>query len=335
MSARHPLFEKIGNTPLRVLDVNTGGNRIFLKEECANPFGSHYDRVYPVLYQRYEELGILQPGMTVLETTSGSAGVSFAGIGRLLGYKCIVAMPEGTENAREEAIRAEGADIILTPKDLYVNGFPPFLKKFRRENPDVVFLNHSMGQKKGTENRVVTDALGAIAHEILDQLATVDYFVVAVGNGSSILGPGRVFKQKTGEKTRVVTFESFQSGVAHDILHPGRYKEQYGFEIGELPRHKMYGTSFPGINFPHIRIAIQGEKLVSGSWLVSDQEVDANYLAATGKKVPDELPRWDAVELRPYGRSTRAGLAVALKLVECVKDKNIVFIAYDKEDRYD
>src|SRR5262249_1553559 len=133
-------------------------NRIWFKLECDNPWGSHYDRVYRKLFRHFEEQGLLQPGQTVLETTSGTAGVSFAAIGRELGYKCIVAIPEGGEKARENAITAEGAELIFTPADQYVSGFPRFLKRYLVKNRNVAFLNHSMGER-GTENVVTTSAL--------------------------------------------------------------------------------------------------------------------------------------------------------------------------------
>ncbi len=326
------VFEKIGNTPVIQYEGEVpNGNRIYFKLECENPFGSHYDRVYPTLYQHHKEKGTLKPGQTVLETTSGSAGVSFAGIGRRLGYKCIVAIPAGTENAREEAIKKEGAELINTPEDTYVNGFPPFLKKYLVKNRGVVFLNHSMGEF-GVENMVTTSSLEAIAKEVQQQLGSIDYYVAAVGNGSTVLGPGRVF---AAGGAKVVTFESFQSGVAYEYLYPGVYEREFGIRPGSLPRHNLFGTSYPGIKFPHIQIALQKEQLVSETFLVSDIAVDQNYYRATGKEAPAELPRWDAYELHPYGRTTRAGLAVALQIAQRVHDKTIVALAYDKEDRYD
>ncbi|OGG51494.1 hypothetical protein A2704_04790 [Candidatus Kaiserbacteria bacterium RIFCSPHIGHO2_01_FULL_54_36b] len=326
------VFEKIGNTP--VIEYHgevPNGNHIYFKLECENPFGSHYDRVYPALYKHHEEKGTLNPGATVLETTSGSAGVSFAGIGRELGYKCIVAIPAGTENAREDAIKQQGAELRNTPADTYVSGFPKFLKCYLVKNRGVVFLNHSMGEF-GVENRVTTQSLEAIATEIQQQLGSIDYYVAAVGNGSTVLGPGRVF---AALGTKVVTFESFQSGVAYEMLYPGAYEREFGIMPGSLPRHNLFGTSYPGIKFPHIQIALQKEHLVSESYLVSDAAVDDNYYKATGKEAPAELPRWDAYQLRPYGRTTRAGLAVALKIAQRVRGKKIVALAYDKEDRYD
>ena len=186
------VFEKIGNTPMIQYHGEVpNGNRIYFKLECENPFGSHYDRVYPALYKHYEEKGRLVPGATVLETTSGSAGVSFAGIGRRLGYKCIVAIPACTENAREEAIKQEGAELINTPADVYVKGFPPFLKRYLVKNRHVIFLNHSMGEF-GIENTVTTSSLESIAVEAQKKLGSIDYYVAAVGNGSTVLDGARI-----------------------------------------------------------------------------------------------------------------------------------------------
>lgn len=325
------ILEQIGNTPLVEFEgAVPNNNRIWLKLECENPCGSHYDRVYRKLFDHFIQKGLLKPGDTVLETTSGTAGVSFAAIGRELGYRCIVAIPEGGERAREEAILKAGGELIFTPAEQYISGFPRFLKRYLVEHRDVVFLNHSMGPK-GTENEITTYALGEIAYELQDQLGQVDYFIGAVGNGSSILGPGRVLKNES----QIVAFEPFQSAVAYDLLYPGRYEETYGIKPGSLPRHRLPGTSFQGIDFPHIRIAFQEEQLVSETFLVSDQTTNAQYQTQNGEnRFIQALPHWDAIEL-PYGRTTRAGVAVALQLAKKISGQNFVVVAYDKADRYD
>ncbi len=324
------ILNQIGNTPL--IEFNgpvPNQNRIWIKLECNNPFGSHYDRVYLSLFRHYEAQGLIKPGDTVIETTSGSAGVSFAGIGRLLGYKCLVAIPEGGEKAREDAIKREGAKLIFTPAKSYVSGFPRFIKRFLVEHRDIFFLNHSMGPRN-TENTVATNALGGIAKELQQQLNPIDYFIAAVGNGSSILGPGRILR----DKTKIVTFEPFQSAVAFELMYPNRYEGIYGIKPGTLPRHRMPGTSFQGIDFPHIRIAFKDDPMVSETYLVSDAKTDEQYQTMTGKINAKELPHWDSIEL-PYGRTTQAGLAVALRVAETVTNQNFVIVAYDKPDRYD
>jgi len=331
-SSEMSILKRIGNTPLvRYQGDVPNGNHIWMKLECKNPWGSHYDRVYQALFDHLETSGRLSPGATILETTSGSAGISFAGIGRVRGYICKVAIPGGGERARERAIISEGAELIRTPADAYVSGFPAFLRRYLLDHSDTIFLNHSMG-RRGAENTVTTSSLAEIATEVLREVGDgVDFYVGALGNGSSVLGPGRVFRQAGAD---VVTFESFQSGVGYDLLWPGRYKREFGIDPGSLPRHRLPGTSFQGISFPHIRIAF-GSGLVSRAVLVSDELTDRQYTNMTGRTDTTSLPHWDTREVAPYGRTTQAGLATALRLADKVYDKNIVIIAYDKADRYD
>jgi len=293
---------------------------------------SHYDRAFGPLVQHYIEMGKLLPGGTILETTSGNAGVSCARVARLLGLRCIIAIPKGIENAREKAIENEGARVIPVPGD-YVNAFPKFALDFLVKNRDVVYLNHSMGPNK-TENRIVTNAMAQIGVELIDELDRIDAFVVAFGNGSSVLGPGRDLKRHN-PNMQLIGFESAQSGDAYDKRYPGRYKDMLGIDLGSLPRHKLYGTSYPGINFPHTRIAF-AEGLVDHVVLVSDRWVDADYRRIIKKEMPRDLPRWDSISYPPYGRSTRAGIVVALHVApQLLESSNIVLLAYDREDRYD
>lgn len=176
---------------------------------------------------------------------------------------------------------------------------------------------------------------GAIAHELVQKLLRVDYFLVAVGNGSSLLGPARAFKA-LGTDTSIVAYESVQSGVAFECHYPGLYYSFFGIPNGRLPRHRVFGTSYPGIDLPHVRIAYE-EKLVHATWLVSDAEVEANYHNETTHHLPD-LPRWDEFDTAdfPYGRSTACGLAVAMRIATREKEggKLIVVNAYDAADRY-
>src|SRR3989338_4732778 len=117
------LEREIGNTPLYEISKIQlpNGNRVFAKEENRNPGGSHYDRVFIRLFRHYEEGGRIVPGHTpVVETTSGSAGVSVARLGRLLGYECLVICPADLPEARIRAIREQGAELRLSPEGRYV-----------------------------------------------------------------------------------------------------------------------------------------------------------------------------------------------------------------------
>ena len=192
------LAEKIGNTPLiQYAGEVPNNNKVFLKLECENQFGhNHYDRVYLKLFHEKELLGLIHPGDNVFETSTGSAGISFAAIGRELGYKCHVATPAGGEKAREQAVVDQGAQIYLTPKDKYVNGFKDFITKFTRDNPSYIFMNHSMGNILGKGSDVNENAITSmedVAEEVIEQLrekdeSHCDYLLSAIGNGTNTLG---------------------------------------------------------------------------------------------------------------------------------------------------
>ena len=333
------LRKKIGNTPLKKYSGKVpNGNQIFIKMECENLFGSHYDRVYLALFEKYEKEGRIKPGDKVIETSSGSAGISFAGIGKFLGYDCYVVLPRGGEKAREEAIIKQLPDknhLILTPAKDYVNAFPKFIKDFLSENKDYFFLNHSMNGKdkygNPKNNETTIGSLSKIATESLKEVK-VDFFIPAIGNGSSIVGPARVFKKKLN--TQVVGFETIQSAVGYGMLHPGKYKRLFGIAPGTLKRHNLPGTSFQGIKFPHLKTAVE-EKLLDESILISGKKLDGEMKKKVGKNLTSDLPHWDSVKYKNFGRTSNAGLAVALKLAESVENKNFLIIGYDKAERYD
>jgi len=338
------LSDIVGKTRLVQYEEIPNGNKIWIKKESENPWGSHYDRVYIDLFREAEESGKIKPGDKVIETTSGSAGVSFAAIGKLLGYDCFVALPAGGEVAREKAILEHLPNkdhLIMTPAESYIAGFPQFLKKFLPTHKDFYFLNHSMGPRDKTTglftcNETTIKAIAPIAYETLEELSKkdihLDYFISAIGNGSNTLGIGRVLK----DGCKVIGVETFQSGAAYDLMKPGEYEKKYGIKPGELPRHKYPGTSYPGIPFPHIQSCIT-EKVLDDMILVSDSQMDKNYLEKTGRCDSTYLPHTDRDTLKDLhlGKTTKMTLATALDLSEKVKDKNFLVIEYDKPERYD
>lgn len=283
-----------------------------------------------------EELGNISKGDHVLETTSGSAGISFAAIGKRLGYKCHVAMPEDFGEKRANAIKDHGAELIPTEKGKALAGFTKFLEDHLPNHPEQFFLNHSRGEH-GANNEVTLKALADIAQEVLEKESRIHYFVPGIGNGSSVLGPGRVFREIG---TAIYGFEHFQSAVAYDMKYPGKYKEQYGIDPGTLKGHKLLGTSFQGVYFPHLKHAVD-KGVLDKIYLVSDAEMDTAYSEKIGPHEggPWDLPHWDQEfeDTEDFGRTTLAGLAVALDVAKLRSsgNSNILIIWYDKASRYD
>jgi cysteine synthase len=342
---RH-LESKIGNTPLVELhNVLPNNNRIFIKNECDNRIGhSHYDRVYISLFKEKERLGLIRPGTAVFETTSGSAGVSFAAIGRKLGYQCHVAIPAGGEKARERAIENEGAQIYLTPAERYVNGFLEFIRRFSNEHPDYVFLNHSMGNILGRGpgiNETAIDSMRDVADEISKQLnefgeIKLNFVLSAFGNGTNTLGIAKRF-QLTEPQASICAYEMVLSGVGYVQKYGAEeYKklidQAQRFSASDFVRHNMPGTSYPGIDFPAARQAIS---LVDRVVLVADSDAEREYQNVTANTLPSEVVKTEFGKSDKYGRSTEAGISVAQRLAEQEQGKSFVVIGYDRRDRYD
>lgn len=211
-----------------------------------------------------------------------------------------------------------------------------WIKRFLARNREFNFLNHSMGsldRESGqyANNEVTLHALEGVSQEVMDHIG-IDYFIPAIGNGSSVLGPGRIIT----DPKKIITFEHFQSGVAFELKYPGIYKDRFSIDPGTLSRHKLPGTSYWGIDFPHLHAAIHNG-IVDDVIFVSDVETDFEYHKLTGRRDSEDLLHWD-MELSDregLGRSSRAGIVVAMELSKTVEDKNMIVIAYDKADRYD
>lgn len=267
------LEAKIGNTPLVHVKA-PNGNTIWIKRECDNPYGSHYDRVYIALFREWEEKRGLLPGANVLESTSGTAGVSFAGIGKELGYRCYVMIPnDPVKQRRIQAIRAQGGIILPTPADEDIQGFTKErITKYVREY-GLVFLNHSMGPKN-TNNETTLQALSKIADEVLLQ-TSIDTFIVGMGNGSSIVGPGRVFRMRN-PNVEIVGFKPQKIGQS---VYPGLMNQD------SLPN---------AINFPHMREAqglLNDVVLIDDNWHVMNEHHDLGRSSKAGIKVAYDIAK--------------------------------------------
>lgn len=214
------VLETIGNTPLiKINSLCAGcGAEIYVKFEAVNPSGSIKDRMALFMLRQAERKGILQPGMTIIEATTGNTGISFAMISAILGYKMITVMPENSTRQRRLIIEGFGAEVILTPKNLGPMGA---IEK-RNELHEKRDNSWIPGQFENTDNIKAHET--GISEELIKQTGgEIDAFVAGIGSGGTLMGVAKALK-KRNKKVLIVAVEPFESAVlsgdntgSHDI----------------------------------------------------------------------------------------------------------------------
>ena len=180
------LIELIGKTPM--LEVQPG---LLLKLERFNPGGSVKDRTALSMIEDAEKRGVLQPGGTIIEPTSGNTGVGLAWIGKLKGYRVILTMPETMSVERRNLLTTYGAELVLTPGSEEMKGAIAKAEAMQRETPNSIIL----GQFVNPANPAIHYA--TTGQEIWeDTNGQVDVFIAGVGTGGTVSGVGRALKEK-------------------------------------------------------------------------------------------------------------------------------------------
>lgn len=230
-----PVFEdnsrSIGNTPLVKLHKLAAGlktEKVYAKIEGRNPAYSVKCRIGAAMIWDAEERGVLQPGGTIVEPTSGNTGIALAFVAAARGYKLILTMPETMSLERRSMLKAFGADLVLTPGDKGMPGAIAEAEKIAAENPDY-FLPQ---QFKNPANPAIHQK--TTGPEIWnDTDGDVDVFVAGVGTGGTITGVSRFFKNDKGKQIEVVAVEPENSPVMGGGS-PGKHKVQ-GIGAGFIP----------------------------------------------------------------------------------------------------
>jgi [CysO sulfur-carrier protein]-thiocarboxylate-dependent cysteine synthase len=185
------LLDLIGNTPLvNISAMSPNPNvEIWAKLEGQNPTGSVKDRIAWFMVQEGERSGILKPGATILEPSSGNTGIALAMIGSLRGYPVKVVMPDAVSPERSQLMEAFGAEIILSPGDLGSNGAVKQAITIRDQHPDWVMLFQYENEMNPRAHYETT------APEIIADLPDLDVFVAGLGTGGTLTGTGRRLKE--------------------------------------------------------------------------------------------------------------------------------------------
>ena len=182
----------IGNTPLvrlRRIPGNTS-NVILAKLEGNNPAGSVKDRPALSMIRRAQERGTIKPGDTLIEPTSGNTGIGLAMAAAIMGYRMVLVMPENQSMERQQTMRAFGAELILTPKEVSMEGARDLAERMVREGKGVMldqFANPDNPQAHydGTGPEIWRDTEGKVTH-----------FVSSMGTTGTIMGVSRFLKEK-------------------------------------------------------------------------------------------------------------------------------------------
>ncbi len=226
------LTELVGHTPLLEVSGYDGQlARIILKLEYFNPGGSVKDRIALAMIEDAEKRGLLRPGATIIEPTSGNTGVGLAWVLSSKGYKTILTMPDTMSVERRNLLKAYGAKLELTPGAEGMKGAIRRAEELRDSIPGAVIL----GQFTNPANpKKHYESTGPEIWE--DSAGKLDIFVAGVGTGGTVSGTGRFLKEaaaKEGRSVKIVAVEPESSAVLSTGV-PGKHKIQ-GIGAGFVP----------------------------------------------------------------------------------------------------
>ena len=186
------VLDLVGNTPL--VDVSRLSPnpevRIVAKMESQNPFGSVKDRIAKHMIEQAEKDGRLQPGQTLIETSSGNTGIALAAIARMKGYPIKILMPTSVSIERRQMLEVFGAELILTPGEEGSNGAVRRAQEMAAANPDWCFL-----YQYGNDSNPMAHYEGT-GPEIWRDCPEITHFVAGLGTSGTLMGTGRFLKER-------------------------------------------------------------------------------------------------------------------------------------------
>jgi cysteine synthase A len=222
------ILDVIGHTPVvklqRLPDEQSAD--VFIKLEWFNPGGSVKDRIAKAMIERAEAEGVLKPGDTIIEPTSGNTGIGLALVAAAKGYRAILTMPETMSVERRNLLNAYGAEVVLTQGSLGMQG--AIDKAVELVAANGYFMPQQFHNEANPEIHEQTTG-----REIVEQLeGDLDAFVAGVGTGGTITGVGRVLRKEIPQ-CRIVAVEPQNSAVLSGN-QPGPHKLQ-GLGAGFIP----------------------------------------------------------------------------------------------------
>ncbi len=224
------IIAAIGNTPLVKLNkiVPEGAATILAKCEFLNPTGSIKDRMGPYIIERAEAEGLLKPGGTIVENTSGNTGQSLAMAAAVKGYRCVFTLPDKMSQEKIDMMRAYGAEVVITPTDVpgdspdhYVNT----AKRIAQETPGAFYVDqyHSKWNIEGHYHNT--------GREIFEQTdgGKFDVFMGGTGTGGTVSGVGRYMKEHAPD-VKIIGVDPLGS-VHYNLFKTGHLPAAYVYSV--------------------------------------------------------------------------------------------------------
>jgi len=227
------LLDLIGNTPLLELKKITKGlkGRFFGKLEAFNAGHSAKDRVAKYVIEDAERKGLLKPGSTIVETSSGNTGYSLAMISALRGYKCIIAISDKSSHDKVEMLQALGAEVHLCPANVAPDdprSYYEVAKRIHQETPNSIYINQYFNPLNPEAHYQST------GREIWEQTqGEITHVVVCSGTGGTISGIARYLKEQN-PKVQVLGVDAYGSAIK-------KYHDTRKFDPAEIYPYKIEG----------------------------------------------------------------------------------------------
>jgi cysteine synthase A len=292
------ITDLIGNTPVVRLNkiVPDGAAEVYVKLEMFNPTKSVKDRAANNMIKMAEEQGLIQPGDTIIEPTSGNTGIGLAMVAAARGYRAILVLPDNATQERINLLKAFGAEVVLTPNEMKMPGAIKKALELKEEIPNS-FIPQQFENTANPDIHRTTTAL-----EILEQMnGELDAFIATAGTGGTITGTGETLKEKL-PNLYIAVVEPKGSPVLSG---------------GKPGKHKLVGTS-PGF-IPDIL----NTKVYDEIMQIEDDEA---------VEIFKRLAREEGVFVGPSaGAAVFAAIEIAKRLG---KGKKVLCIAPDTGERY-
>lgn len=234
------VLKVIGKTPLvrlhRVIDPK--GAQVFAKLEFLNPGGSTKDRMALHIIEQAERDGVLKPGSTIVENTSGNTGMGLALIGAVKGYRLIFTMPDKMSQEKINFLRAFGAKVVVTPTNVpadHPDSYYETAKRIAAETPGSFYVNQYHNPRNIEAHQRTTGP------EIWDDLdGNVDAVVIGMGTGGTISGTGRFLKSRN-PAILVVGVDPIGS-VYHSLFKTGKPSEPHVYKVEGIGEDMICGA---------------------------------------------------------------------------------------------